>query len=220
MSYWYNKLKVGRMWYLGDGLENVAKEMPSGTDLNKLDGLGTTAAEFNYIDASVNAALMAPGAGITSGTGTVWKCAVTPRGGMIKTEIMIDLTGLNSSATGANYVIGDATPGTGKAHIGRVTAAVNGTVWGVKMRCLETPAGGDDDINLYSATEDTGTEESDIAALTETLIINSGDLTSASTVYGGAIAANEYLYLTGGTGDKNATYTAGQLLITLYGVTA
>ena len=39
-----------------------------------------------------------PGTGISTGTGTVYKANVTVAGDLIKTEIFIDLTGLNSSA--------------------------------------------------------------------------------------------------------------------------
>ena len=38
------------------------------------------------------------GAGITGGTGTVYKANVTVAGDLIKTEILIDLTGLRNTA--------------------------------------------------------------------------------------------------------------------------
>ena len=102
--------------------------------------------------------------------------------------------------------------GAGVAYIGRVTAANSGTVFGVRMTCYETPAGGDTDIDLYSATEGTGVEDVAISTLAETQIINSGALAVGSAVYGGDIVANQYLYLVG-QGTSNAAYTAGRLLI-------
>ena len=106
----------------------------------------------------------------------------------------MDLTGLRSTAAGD--IIGK--DGDGVAYIGQVTTANSGTVFGVTMLCLETPAGGDPDINLHSATEATGVEDTPISDLTETLIINSGDLAAGSLVAGGDIAADQYLYLTAG----------------------
>jgi hypothetical protein len=105
------------------------------------------------------------------------------------------------------------------AYIARITTADNGTVFGVRMTCYELPAGGDTDIDLYSATEGTGVEDVAISTLTETQIINSGTLALGSAVFGTNIAANQYLYLVG-QGTANAAYTAGRLLIEIFGYDA
>ena len=141
-----------------------------------------------------------------------FKSDTTTNVNIVKTTIMIDLTGLRSTAAGD--IIGK--DGDGVAYIGQVTTANSGTVFGVTMMCLETPAGGDPDINLHSATEATGVEDTPISDLTETLIINSGDLVVGGLVAGGDIAADQYLYLTAGAAT-DATYTAGRLLITITG---
>jgi len=132
---------------------------------------------------------------------------------IVKTTLMIDLTGLASSAAGD--IIGQA--GTGVAYIGRVTTEDTGTVFGVTIECYEAPAGGDPDIDLYSATEATGVEDTAITALTETLIINSGDFTAGSRVAGGGIVADQYLYLVAGA-TTDAVYTAGRIVITIHGI--
>ena len=72
---------------------------------------------------------------------------------LVKTTIMIDLTGLNSGGTAGDIIGKD---GSGVAYIGRITTADNGVVFGVSMECFEQPATGEDDINLHSATEGTG----------------------------------------------------------------
>ena len=131
---------------------------------------------------------------------------------LVKTTIMIDLTGLHSTASGD--IIGK--DGDGIAYIGRVTTANQGTVFGVTMECFDTPAGGDPDINLHSATEGTGVEDTAISDLTETLIINGGDAAAGTRTAGGTIAADQYLYLTAGA-TTNADYTAGRLVITILG---
>jgi hypothetical protein len=161
-------------------------------------------------------AAMTAGAGL-AGTGTVhraWTRALGP--GVIRTYLLLDITGLNCGGT-AGDIIG--TNGTGAAYLGQITTAINGLIYWGQMQCLETPAGGDTDIDLYSATEATGVEDTAISVLTETQLINAGaqtkGVTAALTAWP---AANSYLYLVG-QGTGNATYTAGQFLFTFDGTT-
>jgi hypothetical protein len=156
------------------------------------------------------------GVGITAGTGTVYETSVARNNGIVTTSIMIDLTGLSSGGT-AGDIIGTATAN--PAFIAQITTADNGTVFGVKLTCYELPAGGDTDIDLYSATEGTGVEDVAISTLTETQIVNSGTLALGTTAFGTEIAANQYLYLVG-NGTSNAAYTAGRLLIEIFGYDA
>ena len=74
--------------------------------------------------ASTAATTLSAGAGITGGTGTIYKSEVVKLGDIIHTNIIIDLTGLNSSAAGD--IIGKQ--GTANCHLGQITAAVNGTI--------------------------------------------------------------------------------------------
>lgn len=157
------------------------------------------------------------GVAITGGTNTVYETSVKTENDIITTTIMIDLTDLSSGDT-AGDIIGEAASTT-PAYIARLTAADNGTIFGVRMTCYETPAGGDDDIDLYSATEGTGVFDGDIASLTETQILNSGALSAGSVVYGGTIAADQYLYLVS-QGTSDAAYTAGRLVIEIFGYNA
>ena len=144
------------------------------------------------------------------------KSDVSTNVNIVKTSIMIDLTGLKDGGTAGDIIGKD---GSGVAFIGQVTAANQGTVFGVTMTCVETPAGGSADIDLFSATEGTGVNDTAIGDLTETQIINSGSLSAGSFVAGGDIAADQFLYLVSqGTGD--ATYTAGRLMIEILGFDA
>ena len=157
------------------------------------------------------------GTGITGGTGTIYRSSVIREGGIIKTSILIDLTGLRSTASGD--IIG--VNGTSNVcHIGQITAAQNGTIIAGSMECFEAPSGGDPDINVHSATESTGVEDGAIADLTETLLVNAGDAALGTKVYFTALpAADEFLYLTLGA-TTDADYTAGKLLIELIGYEA
>lgn len=133
--------------------------------------------------------------------------------GDICTEIQIDLTGLDSSGT-ANDVIGLSTGGA--AYLTRNVVATNGILYKVEMSCLEVPLTGDADVILVAGA--TGTHAFDAAVGTPTAICDgTGDWALGETItYTSGITANHYFYLTQGATD-NATYTAGQFLIRLYG---
>lgn len=160
----------------------------------------------------------APGTGISSGTGTVFKSSVQRVGGIIKTSLLIDLTGLASSTTDLD-IIG---VGAGAAYLGQITAAKNGTILTGRMTCLEVPAGGADDVDLYAATESTGVFDAGIGTLAETALVTAGAAWTLGLTKGlSAIpAANQYLYLCGGEAGTAATYTAGKFLIELEGYEA
>ena len=153
------------------------------------------------------------GTGITAAVAS-YVAGVERVGTFYKTTIVIDIAGLRSTAGGD--IIGlDGT--TNPCHIGQLTAAKNGTIFAGKIECLETPAGGDPDIDLYSATESTGAEDTAISTLTETQLLNAGDhavnLFKSLTAFP---AANEYLYLVAGD-TTDADYTAGIFVIELWG---
>lgn len=156
--------------------------------------------------------------GILAGVGTIYKNSVSKTGGIRRVEIMIDLTGLASSTTDLD-IIGTGLLG---AYLGRVLAAELGTVLTVEMKCLEAPAGGVTDIDLYSATEATGVFDGAIASLTETALLSSAGAWTNGRTLGATVvpAANEYLYLVCGAAGTAATYTAGKFLIVISGYDA
>lgn len=176
----------------------------------------STAAELNQLDGAVVAA-MTPGTGISTGTGTVCGGNVYKVGPVFKTEIFIDLTGLNSG-TDIGDIIGKTT--TANCHLGQITAAKNGTISYGQITCLETPATGDPDVDFYgTVTEATGTQDAAISDLTgESQLLNNGDWTGApaTPIAMTALPGVGYLYMADGGGTA-ATYTAGQFLIELWG---
>lgn len=159
--------------------------------------------------------LITPGAGISGGTGTVFKSFRTRFGNVIKTSIYIDLTGLASSTTDLDIIGVGASP----AYLAQATLAAYGIPFTGRMACLETPAGGADDIDLYAATEGTGVFDGGVAALTETALVTSGAAWAigVTKIFTGALLAAQYLYLTGGEAGTAATYTAGKFLIEVEG---
>ena len=194
------------------GYSSIATAASTGVETTQMS---ISSAGFISLDANTMA--VEAGTGITTGTGTIYRSSVQRSGGIITTRILIDLTGLRS--TGSGDIIG--VDGTALVcHIGQITAARNGTILTGSMECFEAPAGGDPDINVHSATEGTGVEDGAISSLTETLLVNAGDATLGSVVIFTAVpAADEFLYLTLGD-TTNADYTAGKLLIELFGYEA
>ena len=179
--------------------------------------VGSTLAVTGRSTLTGNTIATTAGTGITSGSGTVYAASVIKTGGIYHPKILIDLTGLASSGSGD--IIGKAA--TANCHIGQITAAVNGTVLGGKMTCLEAPAGGDPDINLWYADEATGTEDAAVTGLTnQTQMCNSGDLALNSVIsIATPPAADKYIYMaTGAATDAN--YTAGKILIEFFGYSA
>lgn len=160
-----------------------------------------------------------PAAGITGGTGTIARTSVTTEGGITTTRILIDLTGLASSTTDVDIIGVGANP----AFIAQITSAESGTVLGGTVVCLEAPAGGVTDIDVYKATVGTGVFDGAASALTGFgTVLNAGGAwtqgTSRSIVPDG-VASGDFLYLASGAAGTAATYTAGRLLITLFSVT-
>ena len=205
------------------GFKQISKNATTGaiTDNTTIDSSGNisgggTLSVTGRSTLTGNTIATTAGTGITTGTGTVYQAGVIKIGEVFHTTILIDLTGLASSGSGD--IIGKDS--TANSHIGQITAAVNGTVLGGKLTCLEAPAGGDPDINLWYADEATGTEDAAVTGLTNQVqICDSGDLALNSVVSLATVAADKYLYMATGAAT-NADYTAGKLLIEFWGYTA
>ena len=147
------------------------------------------------------------------GTGVASVLSRREENGTIITELKFDVTGLASVAT-ANDVIGLAAGGV--AYIGRNVVATNGIIYKAELICLETPVGGDDDINVVFASS--AALEYNGAGGTS-YVVNGGDAAIGQSVQNltPALTANHYFYLTAGAGDTAAAYTAGQFILKTYG---
>ena len=168
----------------------------------------------------------------TGASGSVGHRKIIKSGNEVTTEIYVDLgssKGAFYSAHGdANIANGmilghsssaDGVQTAGKAHLTQVNQKENGIVTLIEMTCVETPTGGDTDINLVTAA----TEQAYSGSTSLTVVLDAG-----AAVIGGEGAAAlddnsldaQYLYLAyGGSRDGGdaAEYTAGKFLIRLYG---
>ena len=187
-------------------------------ELNILDGVTATAAELNVLDGQVLPT--EAGAGITDGTGTVYRSSVTKVGDIKITRILLDLTGLTSADTDVDVIGEEDTSEV--CHLGQITAAVNGTIFGGTITCLELPASLTD-IDFYAADEGDAVYEDLVTSLTnDVALVTAGGAWAAGDVkaLSGVPAADQYLYVTNGVSDTPDIFTAGKFLIELYGYDA
>lgn len=206
-------LAASKVWTSDASLDTI---MPTGGKLTVQSGADIT---FNsgatlLVDTPTTTTVAAAehGAGAIGTAATPKTRRWTDRG-VIITQTTFDLTGLASVAT-ANDVIGLSAGGV--AYIGRNVVATNGVIFKVELSCIETPAGGDNDVNVVANAS---------AALAydgaggTTYLSNSGDLLAGQTVQNllPALTEGDYFYLTAGTGDTAAAYTAGMYVLTTYG---
>ena len=160
-------------------------------------------------------------AGITDGPGTSVAVDITKVGKIISTQIIIDITGLQSSTTDLD-IIGS---GTSAAYLTQIDYSTMGQLFAVSMTCLEAPTTGVTDIDLYSATEGTGAFDTGIGTLVEVIVITGGaawtlNKVNTATPATDIPADDKYLYLTCGAAGTVGTYATGIFLIELWGYEA
>lgn len=198
-----------------DGVTGPALEL-STLDVDTLTVSGVTTLSGNLVLPSYST----PAETAEHGAGAIGTAAVPAtyrrvENGTIITEIKVDLTGLDSSGT-ENDVIGLSTGGA--AYLGRYVVATCGILYRVEMSCIEVPLSGDADVILVGGS---AADEAfdDTVANTVAVCDGTGDWGLGETIVNNApagLVANYYLYLTQGATD-DATYTAGQFIIRLYG---
>lgn len=208
-----------------DSDDNKLKMIPAGSGTTEVEVVDsstnqTIGGNKTFTGTTVISGTVTSGATQTAGSGVsaaeTFKTSVTREGNLIKTQILVDLTGLHGSTTDLD-IIGNT--GAASANFSQITAAVNGTIQGGKVTCLEVPAGGATDIDFYSANESTGTEDTLVTALVETALVTSGGAWTSGAAKGMTTVppANDYIYITNGAGGSPNTFTAGKFLIELWG---
>ena len=221
----FNKAYIKKL-FMPDGkdksqLDKMSQVTATASELNIMDGVTATAAELNRLDTSVNGALMTVGTGISAVATAIVKYGISRAGDIITTQILIDITGLQSGA-GAGDIFGDPIGTGAKSHFGQITTAVNGVIWGGHVKCMETPAGCNIDIDFADATVDTGVQDANGTALTGYHQLLNGGAQAGNSIDQPLTAypdANSYLYLLTGSAT-NTVASAGRFLITLYGYVA
>jgi hypothetical protein len=199
-----------------EGTNPVVTQADIGTDPDQVplnQFLGTLAFQNSvYVPVTV-------GGGITLGTGAIGKGSYNNASGVKTINIILDLTGLKGGGTAGDIIGSDSTSIGGvrqAAFVGYIPSDM--TVLGGRMTCLETPAGGDTDIDLYSATEGTGVQDEAVSGLTSTQIINGGAQSLGTVTYFAADPASSAFFYMVSQGTTTTAYTAGRFLIEVFGV--
>ena len=147
-------------------------------------------------------------------------------GHQIVTEIAVDLgtskATIISSGTGAN---GDTSPvgvDNQLAYVTQLTEAKYGIITEVRAVMTEVPAGGPADIDLEFGNDTAGKSASGgagtpPAGATPILTDLTAEGEDTSTAYDNNELTGKYLYIAQGADDTSAAFTAGKLIIYLYG---
>lgn len=199
---------------------STIKYIPGGegstTEIEVIDATATqTISGTKTFSGTVTTGLeLTRGAGVD--TAESYETSVVREGGLIITKIVLDLSTLVGSATDTD-IIGE-TGGAASCHWGQITTAINGTMIGGRVTCLEVPAGGTADINFYSAVESTGAQDALATSLDEVVLVDSGGAwTSGATKGMTALPrANDYIYIANGAA-AGGTFSAGKFEIVLFG---
>ncbi len=156
------------------------------------------------------------GAGVLAGTGSIVESSVSRVGGIIRTDVLVDLTGMNDGGTIDDIIGNDG--GAIDSWIVKITDDVNGVILAATVYGHELPAGGDPDIDFWSASDGTLAQDTLItAAADEVLLVDAGDMSATSVVNFTAWPADgTYIYMACGT-NTAADYTAGRFILSLWG---
>ena len=155
------------------------------------------------------------GAGLI-GTGPAPKAYRRTENGVITTTYKIDLTGLTGKGTIADDCIGLKT-GAADSYFDQYTIAAHGVIFKVEMHYLETPAGcgtlTEIDLSANAAAKEYDEAVGDV-------FLDSGLTAAGKTAQAllPGIVADHYMHLVeGNTNGDDTVFTAGQLIIKLYG---
>jgi len=149
----------------------------------------------------------------------------------IITTITLDLQNLSGSGE-YGFVIGNEDGGidnSDPAFLLEYNTDTHGILYQTEMSCIETPAGNDlDAFDLIACTEGTFTQGDDARGAGGAVVVNTASVDAVTYAVGdtvidqavGSPANGQFLYLTAGvpgTAGPKANYTAGKLVIRLYG---
>lgn len=174
---------------------------------------GNNTAEFQFRGEILNNYRTAIAAGSGFDTATL-KSNIRMIDNEIVSTFLIDLDEGPIKSQNGTKIIGE--DGSSQAHFTQVQSTLNGYVYKVELCCIETPAGGNTDIDLVfnASTQSTG-------STSFTVILNAGAQVrgkcSQALLDGSFDLDFKLLHLANGSGTSTGDYTAGKFLVKLYG---
>ena len=207
-----------------EAFTSLMKKINSDVDVetiwNKSSMAGADFSAISIDSSGNNSNGLVKGAGFT-GTGSYYNSWIERNGSVIKTSIMIDITGLNSGGADGDIIGLEGT--TDGCHIGLFETAKSGTPFEVTVRNLNVLGGGDDFLDFYEADVATGAEDTAVTSLTgATELLNGAQLNAVDVLqtFSTLPTDGHYLYIAansnGGT-PADDTYSSGKILIEIFG---
>jgi len=163
--------------------------------------------------------------GAGAATGSNFHCKLAHLNGETVTTILVDLEGMKSK-NDTDDVIGIA--GTNSASLMKWDTDKHGILFRVELACLETPAGGEPDIDVRASQIGGATYDTDGSGFT-LLVSGGGDFAVGRSINQNSdnglhqqtqLANGDHIYLTAGSNGADAVYTAGKFLIKFFGAKA
>jgi hypothetical protein len=189
-------------------IENLKRELNLGT--------ATTLKGAKLTVAAITGGTYGDGA---LGTEIAPQTFVQTVGPEVITTLLVDLTGLKTKST-AERVIGLGAGG--DAYLMDYNTALHGIIYKAELECLELPTAASNvnlDIDIRAIDADDKSYNSDSSSYR--VILNSGgDMAKGQTIESLSCVPNngDYVYMSTGAAESgDTTYTAGKIVIRLYG---
>ena len=181
----------------------------------------STSTTLKGMNLSVTATTGAAGAGLTGDSSTSPQVFVQTIGGEIVTTVLLDLDGLVKESTVGDVIGADSSAA---AYLFRYVEATHGVPYKLEMSCIVLPTGTNPlkDFDIIAADEAALSQDDSASGATNavSLFAAAGNFAKGQTIQSLAVvpATNQYVYLAeGATSTNKQTFTAGKLVIKMYG---
>ncbi len=141
------------------------------------------------------------------------------QGSQIITEIVMDLGTAKASIIGGGADTDAIGVVSKDASITQLTVAKFGVITEMRVVCLEAPAGGDTDVDFHAHASAINTAASPTIAISGLAGLTAVGQDVTADIDDNSLA-NDFLYITNGSGSGSGAMTAGKFVILIYGFVA
>jgi len=138
------------------------------------------------------------------------------QGSEIITEIVMDLGTAKATIIGGGADTDAIGVASKKANITQLTVAKFGVITEIRVVCLEAPTGGDTDVDFHAHASAIDTAASPTIAISGLTGLTAVGQDVSSDIDDNSLA-NDFLYITNGSGSSSNAMTAGKFVILIYG---
>ena len=137
-------------------------------------------------------------------------------GSQITTEIVMDLGTARAAIIGGGTDTDAIGVASADASITQLTTAKFGVITEIRVICLEAPAGGDTVVDFHAHASALNTAGSPTIAISGVAGLDTVGQDVSGTLDDNSLA-DDYLYITNGSGSGSGAMTAGKFVILIYG---